>query len=487
MRALLALLAVMALVAPAAASAPVESPARQWVETGRAHYRAGRADLALAAALKAVALDPDEPRALEFRGQLLRDAEGLPAALAWFEDAVKRAPDDVDLLGEYAATLGEAGRNRDMLQVARRMVELDPDHPRAYFLQALLAARAGLDDLARRLLWRTDGAYDGTPAGQLLAGVLDLRTGNAAQAVERFDALAARQPDNALAAELLGRALLANGDGDDVIARLGPAADRADASPYLLTLVGRAYETIGRRDAAARYLDRASGPAAVRLAVLPAGADGGTGAAAAVPPIRALLAQGRRGEALAAAVGAERAYAGSADVAFLAGDAALLAGDPAAAVEHYRRSAAVRGSFALVEREALALRMTGRDGEAEALLAGYLADNPRSAATAAMLGRMLAERGRWREAAPLLEWANRLGSGQDPRLLADLAAARLLLGDAEAANEAARRAYAQQRGNGRVTAVLARVLQAGGQPSSAADALLAKARQLGEPSALALR
>ncbi len=52
------------------------------------------------------------------------------------------------------------------------------------------------------------------------------------------------------------------------------------------------------------------------------------------------------------------------------------------------------------------------------------------------------------------------------------------------ADEAARRAYAQQRGNGRVTAVLARVLQAGRQPSPAADALLVKARQLGEPSAL---
>jgi predicted Zn-dependent protease len=63
----------------------------------------------------------------------------------------------------------------------------------------------------------------------------------------------------------------------------------------------------------------------------------------------------------------------------------------------------------------------------------------------------------------------------------------LALGDAEGADEAARRAYAQQRGNGRVTAVLARVLQAGGEPSPAAEALLVKARQLGEPSTLALR
>lgn len=486
LRLLLTVLAV-ALVAPAAAAGPAGKPARAWVETGRAQYRAGRADLALAVALKAVELDPAEPRALEFRGQLLRDAEGLSSALAWFEDAVKRAPDDLGLLGEYAATVGEAGRNREMLEVARRMVELDPGHPRAYFLQALLAARAGLDDLARRLLWRTGGAYDGTPAGQLLAGALDLRTGNPAQAVERFDELVARQPDNGVATQLLGRALLANGDAGDVVARLGPAAGRPDASPYLLALVGRAYERIGRRDEAAYYLDRAAGPPAVRLAVLPASGTRASGAAAAVPAIRAMLAQGRRGEALAAASQAEARYRGSADVAFLTGDVALLAGDPAAAVERYRRSATVRRNFALVERLALALRMAGRGGEAEALLADFLAQNPRSAAAAAMLGRVLAERGQWRDAAPLLERASRLGGAPDPRLLADLAAARLMLGDARGADAAARQAYGLQRGNGRVTAVLARVLQAGGAPAEEVEALLAKARQLGEPSALARR
>ena len=486
-RFLLTLLAVLALVAPAAA-APALSPsaAREWVEKGRAQYRAGRPDLALAAALKAVAIDPDDPRALEFRGQMLRDSEGLPGALVWFEDAVTRAPDDIDLLGEYAATLGEAGRNREMLQVARRMVEIDPRHPRAYFLQALLAARAGLDDLARRLLWRTGGAYDETPAGEMLAGVLELRTGNPVQAVERFERLADRQPDNALAGQLLARALLASGEADEVVARFGAMADRTEASPYMLTLVGRAYEQLGLRGDAARYLDRAATTSA-RLGVLPAGATGQAGAAATVPSIRSLLAQGRQGEALAAAARLGGQYRGAPDVAFLAGDVALLAGDPAAAAERYRLSGAVRRPFALIERTALALRMTGRQGEAEAVVGEYLAQNPRSAAAATMLGRMLAERGRWREAAPLLELANSLGGADDPRLLADLASARLELGDIKGADAAARRAYALQRGNGRVTVVLARVLQAQGEPSPGADALLAKAQQLVPPAELAAR
>ena len=40
-------------------------------------------------------------------------------------------------------TLSEAGRNADMLVIARKMIELSPDHPRALYLQAVLAARAG--------------------------------------------------------------------------------------------------------------------------------------------------------------------------------------------------------------------------------------------------------------------------------------------------------------------------------------------------------
>jgi tetratricopeptide (TPR) repeat protein len=272
--------------------------ARLWVDIGRLRYRAGQHHLALAAGAKAIAIDPDEPRAIEFQAQLIRDSAGVVAALPWFERALEGAPDDLGLLGEYAATLGEAGRHKAMLRVARRMVELDPRHPRAYYLQAVLAARAGLDDLARRLLARTNGAYDHVPAGLLLAGVLELRTGNAGLAVERFDALARRQPENAMAPLLMGRALLAHGEASEVIARLGPKADRPDASPYLLALVGRAHEQLGRRRDAARYLDRAKNEGPAAIGVLAATTES---AFVDVAQIRRMLALGRPAEALALA------------------------------------------------------------------------------------------------------------------------------------------------------------------------------------------
>ena len=475
-----------------------ERNATLWVDIGRMRYLAGEHRLALDAAARAVASDPGEPRALEFRGQLARDAEGLIAALPWFERALDKAPNDIGLLGEYAATLGEAGRHRDMLRVARRMVEIDPRHPRAYFLQAVLAARAGRDDLARRLMWRTDGAYDEAPAGRLLAGILELRTGNPALAVEQFDALARSQPDNGAAALLLGRALLANDEANEVVARFGATAARADASPYLLTLMGRAYEQLGRRYDAARYLDRAAAPLSPRIEALPVDADGDLtiwrwqrqrdDAVAAVPLLRRMLARGEVGEATRLSASLGQSYPGSADVARLRGDVALMTGDAASALALYERAAVVRRDFALVERMAAAQRMFGRTDAAVRLVADYATQNPRDRAAAALLGRMLADRGNWRRSAAFLAHAALLGGGSgDPRLLADLANAQLAVRDREAAAASARRAYALQRTNGRVAAVLARVMQAGQQSPGEAAVLLAKARQLSHTAALALR
>jgi cellulose synthase operon protein C len=382
--------------------------ARLWADIGRLRYRAGQHDLALEAAAKAVAIDPSEPRALEFQAQLTRDSRGLVAALPWFERALGQAPDDIGLLGEYAATLGEAGRNKEMLRVARRMVELDPRHPRAYYLQAVLAARANHDDLARRLLARTNGAYDDIPAGELLAGILELRTGNAALAIDRFDALARRQPENAAAQQLLGRALLSHGEANEVVGRFRAAADRPGASPYLLALVGRAYEQMDERADAARYLDRAAHAGPSAIGVLPVALDqldDLLGAGSSVAQVRQLLAQGRNGEAVALAGQARERYQGSIDVEILAGDVALLSGDPASALASYRRAAIVRRDFGLVEKMVVAEQRLGREEAATALLSDYLAQNPCSAPASEMLGRMMARRGDDRRAGLLLAHA----------------------------------------------------------------------------------
>jgi Flp pilus assembly protein TadD len=472
--------------------------ARLWVDIGRLRYQAGEQHLAADAVERALAIDANEPRALQFQAELIRDAQGLAAALPWFEHAARVAPKDLAVLGEYAATLGDLGRYRDMLAVARTMVKIDRTDPRAYFLQAVLAARAGQDELARRLLWSTKGAYDDTPAGALVAGVLEYRAGSTELAVDRFDKLAGLQPDNETVVRLLCSALLADGDANEVVARYAARAARPDASPYLLTLVARAYERIDRRDLAAPLLDRAAraadalpGPMGTsergELAIYRWG-DDPTAADVAVPTLRKLLSEGRAAEAADYAAKLRRRYPNSSDIEVLAGDVALLGGDPPAALELYRSAKRVRWTSALALRIAAAERRRGREGAAEAELADYLAQHPQDRAMAAVVGRTAARQGDWRRAALLLGYAALLpGGAADPRLVADLAEAQLHLGDRVRALANARRAYALQRTSPRATSVLAAAMAAGEGPAEGAGLLLAKARALGAEPALALR
>lgn len=463
-----------------------------WVDIGRLRYRIGEHQGALAAARQAVRLGPQDPRALEFLAQLVRDSQGLRAALPLYQEALEQSPEDIGLLGQYAATLGDAGQHEQMLQVARRMAEIAPADPQIYYLQAVIAARAGLDDLARRLMWRTGGQYDEKPAGLLLTGTLEYRAGNYALAVEEFDGLVHMQADNRAARLLLGRALLANGEANEVIARLEPSARRTDASPYLLMLVGRAFEQMGRRDLAAEFLDRAAARApgfAERPPMLARLAEGSQlRLPEPVAQLRRLLGEGRLAEARETVGQLMRAHPGSADFQLLAGDVELLAGAPVRALDHYEQAALVRTNWPLARRIAKAHSLNGDDAGARRALSRYLAANPRDARAAALLGRLQREAGNSARAAALLRHARSLGVGEgDPLLLADLAEVETTLGNTDFAAKLGRDAFALQRGNRRVAGVLAQIAAGANAPQESVGALLAKARGTSEPALAAVR
>ena len=118
-----------------------------WVDIGRLRYRGGEQRQALEASEHALELDPGSARALEFRAQLERDARGPAAALPLYERAVARSGADADLLLDYAATLVDAGRATDALDAIRRATALNPATPRAFHLQAVIAARGSDWDL----------------------------------------------------------------------------------------------------------------------------------------------------------------------------------------------------------------------------------------------------------------------------------------------------------------------------------------------------
>jgi tetratricopeptide (TPR) repeat protein len=461
---------------------------RLWVDIARLRYVGGQQLEAIAAADRAVKLDPGNVRALEFRGMMVRDAYGLAAALPWFEAGLHKKPDDLALLGEYAATLGELGRAREMLTVTRRMIELEPRNPRAFYLQAVLAARAGNFGLARSVLNRTGRALAAVPAAMLLDGILTLEAGNANLAADQFERIVRAQPQNRAARLLLARALYAAGERQDLLGQFSAEAARADASPYLLTLLGRAAEDIGRRDLAAPLLDRAATagappllPAAesATLAVLaPRYADTPGEAPAVVPYVRQLLAAGRTADAGAVAERVRSLAPGSADAQTLAGDLKLAAGDFAGAVERYRLAASVRLSDDLMLRLVTAYGRAGESGTAARLVDGVLAGSPRHPLALRLAAGFAAESGDWGRAARLLTYMGQGPGARDARLWADLALARQRSGDPAGARAAAERAYRLQRGSAMGAQAWGMVLADSPTDAATARTLLAKARDI---------
>lgn len=465
-----------------------------WVEVGRLRYQGGEQRQALDAAQQALKVGPDNPRALEFQAQLLRDSAGHAAALPLFERALKAAPDDVALLAGYAASLGEMGRASDMLAVTRKILSLDPANAQAFYLQAALAARAGNIDLARAMLNRIGQRLDDVPSAMLLSGVLELEAGNANVAAQKLIPLANRQSANPRVQLLLARALFESGDYQQLFARYGRLAERGDASPYLLGILGRALEEQGDRAGAAWLLDRVAAANPPELLPLferdppgvlaPRWSDRQDDPAITVPYVRALLGAGDTDEARRVATRFKELRSGSAEAQGLMGDVEGLAGQPAAALQHYEDAGKIRLTDNLLLRSAIAIEKAGQGGQVSNLIFGYLAVAPGSRMAARIAANQALDRKDWGQARLLLESLRLRGGNRDGRLLTSLALAQLRSGDAKAALATAERASQITPASSFAATVRALVLAHSGGDKDLAGQLIAQARKTGGDQAL---
>lgn len=428
----------------AALAAMPDDPAL-WVDIGRLRYRGGEQSQAIAAVEKAVALDPANSAALQFRGQLARDADGLEAAARWFARALELQPGNIELRVDYAATLGDAGRAREALTVLREGEWTAGPHPRALYVQAVLAARGGDTALARGLLQRSGHVEASIPAALMLSALLDCADGNFSSAAQTLDRLITMQPDNARVQELLAYALSRNGGERELIDRLGARASGRGGSAYLRLLVGRAYEALDDRASAARFLDLAA-RTEDGLVVLPARSSG------AMPDaIRDAFEAGHPGIAQVRAAAFVRGNPGSGDALALLGDTYLAGGQRDAARNAYARSANIRQPWPLTLR-----MLAAQDGRAGAkrLLENYLRGHPNSGQAATLLADAYAAEGEWARAALLLDHAIAHGQGRVPFVLAARSVAAAKTGNTAAALDFALQAHALQPLNAEATAAL---------------------------------
>ncbi|WP_133029541.1 tetratricopeptide repeat protein [Sphingomonas sp. PP-CE-1G-424] len=392
--------------------APTDAAA--WTDLGRLSLTGGDVGGATIAATNAVSLDRRRPAALMLQGDVVRSRYGLVAALPWFDAALQRDAYYPPALIDYAATLGDAGRNVEMLAATRRALLARPGDPNALYLQAVLAARAGRIPLAQALLEKTDGAVDDMPGTLLLKGDLDYAQGRFAQAAVQWRKLVQMQLSNVAARQLLGVALLRAGNAGGAIAVLRPIAARPDADSYSLTLIARALEAVGNRIGAATFLDRA---AAAPVSSSPIALAGRPVARVVATP-GAPAAQLALGDSLAAAGrygDAARAYTQAADLSF---DEPTM--------------------LRLVD----ALARAGRAQDSATTLVLYLSQNPQSLVGARMLGHRQVASGEWDRAIDTLESVRARVGNQDGGVLADLALAYAGSDDGAIAVRYGRAAYA---------------------------------------------
>jgi cellulose synthase operon protein C len=477
----------------------VVAPRDGAVWTDVARFRRSNGDIAgaLEAADRAVAASPRNAEALVLRGLLSRSQYGLAASLPWFDRALEVDGGNVEALVERAITYGDMGRASDMLADAREVHRLSGGHPTAYYLQAVLAARARNFALARRLWERTNGAFDDAPAGRLLLSAIDFETGNEKQAARRLAGLIADQPRNRRARRLLAAAQWRMGDSAAVAATLRPIADLPDADAYSLSLMGRALARLGDGAGASLYLARAARPqgasltaldplsegdfAAVRRAAEAAPGDG----PAQVRLISALLARGQSEEALSRARRLQEGNPGAPEVHMLVGDALGVRGDFAAAAEQYRRAANLAFTESVAMRLIEALQRSNQIEAADNVLSLFVQQNPRSVPGLILLGGREMQRQNWLFAIAIYEGLRARIGNNDATILNNLAWAYSESGDLESAVPLARRAWALDRDNPATADTLGWLLFKSGRRAEGLVLLQQAAR--GAPTDIAIR
>lgn len=426
-----------------------------WTDVGRFRFIAGDMLGAIEASERAVELDPGGIDALVLRGELVRAQYGLIAALPWFERALGRDPAYHDALIEYAATLGDAGRTRAMLAVTRRALAARPSSAEAFYLQGVLAARAGDFDLARAMLGRAGSLS--VPGALLLGGTLDLQSGDYGQAADKLRQLVGAQPMNITARKLLAAALLRSDAARNAIDLLRPVTARGDADSYALTLMARGFERIGERGEAARFLDRAAYPAREDSAAfssddsasqLAAGAQLRPGdPTAVVPMIRAQIDNGDAPSALARAQQIARTNPGAPGAHIVVGDVLMLLDRHGEAAAAYQRAADLRFDEPVMLRLVEALDRAGRRAEATNALALFLSQNPVNVAALRLTAHWQLAGREYDGAIDTLELLRlRLGN-RDAGLETDLSAAYAGAGEYEEAQRHGQTAYLLQPAN----------------------------------------
>ncbi|MGH6652989.1 MAG: tetratricopeptide repeat protein [Sphingopyxis sp.] len=457
-----------------------------WVDVAR--FRDANADAlgARDAIDYAIELDKANSAALAFKANLVRTQQGLTAALPWYDAALQADPDNAGALIDQAATLGDLGRYRDMLVSLRHAADLVPGNAQIYYLQAVLAARAGNYRLARSLLQRTRGRLDEEPGFMLLSAIVELELGGEAVAATWADRLIEAQPENLTARRILAVSEWAGGDADGAAEALAPIVSRSDADSWSLLLAARVAAELGRTAASADYQARAAALAPGEAAPFAADGFNLSGEADAeplnpakvIPAMEAEMANGNAARALQRATRLRDANRGVADAHILHGDAALAAGDYRLAVQSFRAARDLDASERTTLRLANALYRAGDAAGSGATILALRDSQPSSIAADQLAGSLAMDLQHWDDAITHFERVRQRVGNRDVVVLRELSKAYAARGDRAKATAMIVLAYRLQPLNGEIMRLYADLLAQRGDAQGAID-LRDKMEQIG--------
>lgn len=459
-----------------------------WTDIARFRYVLGDQKAAIEAAEYAVELDANNIRALEFRGRMVRSQFGLLAALPWFERALEINPDDISLLSEYAATLGDAGRSVDMLKITRDILDIDPQNGGAYYMQAVIAARAREYGLARRLLILAGELQNNKPAGLLLSAIVEFELENYNQSIILFRKLLQIQPNNARALKLLSSAQYRAGQFETAYETASQFINKHGEDDYINIIAARSLEASDNRSEAAKYLDRLiyrqnDAITLVReeepFEILQSRAIDNPGRAdLIIPYIRALLDRGNNSGALTLAKRLLEENKGVADAHILVGDILLRNGNINDAVINYENARQINFDQSLMLKLVNIYQKAQNFEAAQNILQIYLGNNPNDIMAQKLIADIYMSIGDANQAIFWLESvAQRIGYN-DTFVLTKLARSYNAIERYDDAVPLARLAYNINPMSADTTRVYGFILMEQGERAKAAVELLEKAQKL---------
>lgn len=193
----------------------------------------------------ALAIKPEQVRALVVKAELRRLSQDLEGAVALFDKAISGKSTDLP------ARLGRAAALVDLKREADARADIDvilaryPRHPLANYLSALVHTRKKDFASAQEALQNAGSLLDDHLPALFLSGAIHYALNQMEQAVHKLTRYVALVPRHYKAVKLLAATLMRSNEPKRVIELLEPLVEKGFRDPQFLTMMGIAYMRVG--------------------------------------------------------------------------------------------------------------------------------------------------------------------------------------------------------------------------------------------------